>query len=155
MSALVQISLFTTATLMLTAEIFLVLSLALVRLDSMMPMGTAPFASKSMNVLMVPIHVTISPVVLILTLLPTTLRDFHANVTLVSKVMVIKNVPTLTSVQQAKIIAQIIPLAAIPKAASTAPVMMASRDRQMVTMFVKISMNVRRVLPIVQTIQIA
>ena len=155
MSALVQISLFTTATLMLTAEIFLVLSLALVRLDSMISMGTAHFASKSMNVLMVPIHVTISPVVLILTLLPTTLRDFHANVTLVSKVMVIKNVPTLTSVQQAKIIAQIIPLAAIPKAASTAPVMMASRDRQMVTMFVKISMNVRRVLPIVQTIQIA
>ena len=146
---------FTIATFLLIAKMFLVLSHALVKLVSMMSMVTAPFATKSMNVLMVVILVTTSLLALILTLLPTILRDFHANVILVSKAMVIKNVLTLTSVQQAKITAQITPLAQIPKEVSTAHVTMDSRDRQMVTMSVKISMNAPRVLLIVQTIQIA
>ena len=146
---------FTIATFLLIAKMFLVLSHALVKLVSMMSMVTAPFATKSMNVLMVVILVTTSLLALILTLLPTILRDFHANVILVSKAMVIKNVLTLTSVQQAKITAQITPLAAIPKEVSTAHVTMDSRDRQMVTMSVKISMNALRVLLIAQTIQTA
>ena len=146
---------FTIATFLLIAKMFLVLSHALVKLVSMMSMVTAPFATKSMNVLMVVILVTTSLLALILTLLPTILRDFHANVILVSKAMVNKNALTLTSVQQAKITAQITPLAAIPKEVSTAHVTMDSRDRLMVTMSVKISMNAPRVLLIVQTIQIA
>lgn len=154
-SALELTSLSTTATYLLTAKMFLVLSLALVKPVSMMSTVTAPFASKLMNVLMVVILVTTSPLALILTLLPTMLKDFHANVTAVSKVMVIKNVPTLTSVQLAKIIAQIIPLAAILKEVSIAPVTTASRDQQMVIMFVKISTNAQKVLLIVHKTQIA
>ena len=146
---------FTIATFLLIAKMFLVLSHALVKLVSMMSIVTVPFASKSMNVLMVVILVTTSLLALILTLLPTILRDFHANVILVSKAMVIKNVLTLTSVQQAKITAQITPLAATQKEVSIAHVTMDSRDRLMVTMSVKISMNAPRVLLIVQTIQIA
>ena len=146
---------FTIATFLLIAKMFLVLSHALVKLVSMMSMVTAPFASKSMNVLMVVILVTTSLLALILTLLPTILRDFHANVILVSKAMVNKNALTLTSVQQAKITAQITPLAATQKEVSIAHVTMDSRDRLMVTMSVKISMNAPRVLLIVQTIQIA
>ena len=154
-SALELTSLSTTATYLLIAKMFLVLSLALVKLVSMMSMVTALFASKSMNVLMVVILVTTSLLALILTLLPTILRDFHANVTAVSKVMVIKNVLTLTSVQLAKIIAQIILLAAILKEVSTAPVTTASRDQQMVIMSVRISMNAQKVLLIVHKTQIA
>lgn len=146
---------FTIATFLLIAKMFLVLSHALVKLVSMMSMVTAPFATKSMNVLMVVILVTTSLLALILTLLPTILRDFHANVILVSKAMVNKNALTLTSVQQAKITAQITPLAATQKEVSIAHVTMDSRDRLMVTMSVKISMNAPRVLLIVQTIQIA